>query len=99
MEGKMEIKNLKGKVVIELSELEYNDLIEKTNGIDRVLSTMLEMQDLWLSDVGKIESLKYSLLHLLSLEWSSEAYRYVPKEEAAALKIKRKKRLKKGATK
>ena len=91
----MVIKNLKGRVVIELSELEYNDLTEKANGIDRVLSTMLEMQDLWLSDVGKIESLKYSLLHLLSLEWSSEVHRYVPKAEAAALKLKRKKRLSK----
>ncbi len=58
----MEIKNLNGKKVIELSELEYNDLIEKANGIDRVLSTMLEAQDIWLSDVGKIESLKYSLI-------------------------------------
>ena len=77
----MEIKNLNGKKVIELSELEYNDLIEKANGIDRVLSTMLEAQDIWLSDVGKIESLKYSLIELLSLEWSSEAYRYVPRAE------------------
>ena len=90
----MEIKNLKGRVVIELSELEYNDLTEKANGIDRVLSTMLEVQDIWLSDVGKIESLKYSMLELLSLEWSSEAYRYIPREEAAKLKLKRKKRLK-----
>ena len=91
----MVIKNLKGRVVIELSELEYFDLIDKANGIDRILSTMLEMQDLWLSDVGKIESLKYSLLHLLSLEWSSEAHRYIPKAEADKLKLKRKKRLKK----
>ena len=91
----MVIKNLKGRVVIELSDLEYNDLTEKANGIDRVLSTMLEVQDIWLSDVGKIESLKYSLIELLSLEWSSEAHRYVPKAEAAALKLKRKKRLSK----
>ena len=91
----MVIKNLKGRVVIELSELEYNDLTEKANGIDRVLSTMLEVQDIWLSDVGKIESLKYSLIELLSLEWSSEAHRYGPKAEAAALKLKRKKRLSK----
>jgi hypothetical protein len=91
----MVIKNLKGRVVIELSELEYFDLIDKANGIDRVLSTMLEVQDIWLSDVGKIESLKYSLLHVLSLEWSNEAHRYIPKAEAAALKLKRKKRLKK----
>ena len=91
----MVIKNLKGRVVIELSELEYKDLVEKSNGIDRVLSTMLEVQDIWLSDAGKIESLKYSLIELLSLEWSSEAHRYVPREEAAALKLKRKKRLKK----
>ncbi len=91
----MVIKNLKGRVVIELSELEYNDLTEKANGIDRVLSTMLEVQDIWLSDVGKIESLKYSLIELLSLEWSSEIHRYVPKAEAAKLKLKRKKRLSK----
>ena len=77
----MEIKNLKGGKVIKLSELEYNDLIKKANEIDRVLSTMLEAQDIWLSDVGKIESLKYSLIELLSLEWSSEAYRYVPRAE------------------
>ncbi len=91
----MEIKNLKGGKVIELSELEYNDLIKKANEIDRVLSTMLEAQDIWLSDVGKIESLKYSLIELLSLEWSSEAYRYVPRAEVATLKLKRKKRLSK----
>jgi len=91
----MVIKNLKGRVVIELSELEYNDLTEKANGIDRVLSTMLEVQDIWLSDVGKIESLKYSLIELLSLEWSSEVHRYVPEAEAAKLKLKRKKRLSK----
>ena len=91
----MVIKNLKGRIVIELSELEYFDLIDKANGIDRVLTTMLEAQDLWLSDVGKIESLKYRLIELLSLEWSSEAYRYIPKAEAAKLKLKRKKRLSK----
>jgi hypothetical protein len=91
----MEIKNLNGKKVIELSELEYNDLLKKANEIDRVLSTMLEAQDIWLSDVGKIESLKYSLIELLSLEWSSEAYRYVPRAEAATLNLKRKKRLSK----
>ena len=91
----MEIKSLKGKKVIELSELEYNDLVQKANGIDSMLNTMHEVQDIWLSDIGKIESLKYSMLELLSLEWSSEAYRYVPREEAAALKLKRKKRLKK----
>ena len=88
----MEIKSLKDKKVIELSELEYNDLTEKANGVDRVLSTMLEVQDIWLSDVGKIESLKYSLIELLSLEWSSEVHRYVPEAEAAKLKLKRKKR-------
>jgi hypothetical protein len=91
----MEIKSLKGKKVIELSELEYFDLVKKANGIDSMLTTMIEAQDIWLSDLGKIESLKYSMLELLSLEWSSEAYRYVPREEAAALKLKRKKRLKK----
>jgi len=91
----MEIKSLKGKKVIELSELEYNDLVQKANGIDSMLNTMHEVQDIWLSDIGKIESLKYSMLEFLSLEWSSEAYRYVPREEAAALKLKRKKRLKK----
>ena len=91
----MEIKSLKGKKVIELSELEYNDLVQKANGIDSMLNTMHEVQDIWLSDIGKIESLKYSMLEFLSLEWSNEAYRYVPREEAAALKLKRKKRLKK----
>ena len=89
----MEIKKLKGKWVIELSELEYNDLVQKANGIDSMLSTIMEAQDIWLSDIGKIESLKYSMLEFLSLEWSAEAYRYVPREEAARLKLKRKKRL------
>jgi hypothetical protein len=91
----MEIKSLKGKKVIELSELEYFDLVKKTNEINSMVSTMHEVHDIWLSDLGTIESLKYSMLELLSLEWSSEAFRYVTREEAAALKLKRKKRLKK----
>ena len=74
----MKIKHLKGKKVIELSSSEFDDLVQKTNEINNMVSTMLEAQDIWLSDVGKIDSLKYRLVEFLGLRWDSDTYRYSP---------------------
>lgn len=73
----MKVKILKSKVNIDMSVSEYDTLFKYINKIDSMLNTLHETNDLWLSDVHNLSSLKWELVQLLDAEWNSEKYRYV----------------------
>ena len=72
----MKTKHLKSKTTIELTPEETNNLIKRVHDIDQMADTIMECQDLWLSDVSKLQKVKCDLIELLDLEWNRETYRY-----------------------
>jgi Asp-tRNA(Asn)/Glu-tRNA(Gln) amidotransferase C subunit len=75
----MKVKHLKTKTTIELTPEEANNLIKRVHDIDQMADTIMECQDLWLSDVSKLQKVKCDLIELLNLEWDRETYRYIRK--------------------
>jgi hypothetical protein len=73
----MKTKILKNKTTIEMTTSEYDDLFKFINKLDSMLNTLHETNDLWLSDVHNLSSLRWELTKLLDAEWNSETYRYV----------------------
>jgi len=73
----MNIKILKNKVTIELTTSEYDDMFKYITKLDSMLNTLHETNDLWLSDVHNLSSLKYELVELLDAKWDAGSYRYV----------------------
>ena len=72
----MKTKHLKNKTTIELTREETNNFIKRVHDIDNMADTIMECQDLWLSDISKLQKVKYELIELLNLQWDSETYRY-----------------------
>lgn len=73
----MKTKILKNKVTIELTTSEYDDLFKYINKLRSMLNTLHETNDLWLSDVHNLDSLKYDLVKLLDAKWDAGSYRYI----------------------
>ena len=73
----MRIKHLKTKVTIELSPEEYTMYIWQVNKLDNIVSGLNEFHDLYVSDLGRLETLRWRLTDLLGLEWNSEKHRYI----------------------
>ena len=77
----MRIKHLKTKVTIELSPEEYTMYIWQVNKLDSIVSGLTEFHDLYVSDLGRLETLRWKLTDLLGLEWNSEKHRYIKEEK------------------
>ena len=77
----MNIKHLKTKVTIELSPEEYTMYIWQVNKLDNIVSGLNEFHDLYVSDLGRLETLRWRLTDLLGLEWNSEKHRYIKEEK------------------
>ena len=73
----MKTKILKSKVVIDMSVSEYDTLFKYIGKLESMLSTLHETNDLWLSDVHNLSSLKWELVEMLDAKWNSDTYRYV----------------------
>ena len=73
----MKTKILKSKVTIDMSVSEYDDLFKHMDKLDSMLNTLHETNDLWLSDVHNLSTLKWELIKLLDAEWNSDTYSYV----------------------
>jgi hypothetical protein len=73
----MKVKHLKNKVVIDMSVSEYDTLFKYIGKLESMLNTLHETNDLWLSDVHNLSSLKWELTQLLDAEWNPDTYRYV----------------------
>jgi len=77
----MKVKHLKNKVVIETSKEDYYDLVNRINQLNGILNTLHEINDFYLSDITTLEKLRYEVVDLLDLGWSSDKYKYVVQEE------------------
>jgi len=77
----MNIKHLKTKVTIELSPEEYTIYTEQVNKLDGIVSGLTEFHDLYVSDLGRLETLRWRLTDLLGLEWNSDKHRYIKEEK------------------
>ena len=73
----MKTKILKNKTTIEMTNSEYDDMFKFINKIDSMLNTLHETNDLWISDVHNLSSLKYELVNMLDAEWHTDSYRYI----------------------
>ena len=73
----MKTKKISNKVTIEMSLIEHDNLFKYINKINSMLNTLHETNDLWLSDVHNLSSLKYELVELLDAEWNPDTYRYI----------------------
>ena len=73
----MKVKHLKTKVVIETSKEDYYDLVNRINQLNGILNTLHEVNDIYLSDITTLEKLRYEVVDLLDLGWSSNKYKYV----------------------
>ena len=73
----MKVKHLKTKVVIETNREDYYDLVKRINELNRIINTLHEINDLYLSDITTLEKLRYEVVDLLDLGWSSDKYKYV----------------------
>jgi len=73
----MKTKILKNKVTIDMSVSEYDTLFKYIGKLESMLNTLHETNDLWLSDVHNLNSLKWELTQLLDAEWNPNTYRYV----------------------
>jgi len=73
----MKVTHLKSKVVIESSKEDYYDLVNRINQLNGILNTLHEINDLYLSDITTLEKLRYEVVDLLDLGWSSDKYKYV----------------------
>ena len=73
----MKTKILKSKVVIDMSVSEYDTLFKYIGKLESMLNTLHETDDLWLSDVHNLSSLKWELVEMLDAVWNPDTYRYV----------------------
>ena len=77
----MNIKHLKTKVTIELSTEEYTVYIKQVNKLDAIITGLTEFHDLYVSDLGRLDTLRWRLTDLLGLEWNRDKHRYIKGEE------------------
>ena len=77
----MKVKHLKTKTTIELTPDELEKYRKLTNDLDSMLSSLFECQDIWLSDVRNLDTLKWRLTDLLGLKLNSETYSYIKRNK------------------
>ena len=61
---------------IKITEARYYDLINKVNSFDRILDNIREMNDVYLSDLNTLDTIRYKFVSALDLKWNSDNYRY-----------------------
>ena len=75
----MKVKHLKNQTTIELEPSEVEKYITCINNLDSTVDTIKETQDMFLSDLGHLETLRWRLADLLGLEWNKETWTYIRK--------------------
>ena len=75
----MKVKHLKTKTVIELEPSEVEKYITCINNLDSTVDTIKDTQDMFIRDLGHLETLRWRLADLLGLEWNRETWQYIRK--------------------
>ena len=73
----MKTKILKNKITIEMNNEDYDKTLKSLNRLDDILGTLFETQDLWMSDVKDLNTLKWDLRNILNATWDSDKYKYI----------------------
>ena len=73
----MKVKHLKNKTTIEITSEEFEKYRTITNDLDTILGSIFECQDMWLSDIGKLDTLRFRLTELLGLTWNRDTHSYI----------------------
>ena len=73
----MKVKHFKTKTTIELTSDELENYRKLTNELDSMLTGLYESQDIWLSDVRNLDTLKWRLTELLGLKWNRDTHSYI----------------------
>ena len=73
----MQTKILKNKTTIEMDNEDYDKILKSLNRLDDILGTLFETQDLWMSDVKDLNTLKWDLRNILNATWDSDKYKYI----------------------
>ena len=73
----MKVKHLKSKTTIELTTEELYDWCRYVNQIDSMLDNYSEIKYVYMSDVSKLDTIKWKLTNLLNLKWNRDTYRYI----------------------
>ena len=73
----MQTKILKNKTTIEMDNEDYDKILKSLNRLDDILGTLFETQDLWMSDVKDLGTLKWDLRNILNARWDSDKYKYI----------------------
>ena len=73
----MQTKILKNKTTIEMDNEDYDKILKSLNRLDDILGTLFETQDLWMSDVKDLDTLKWYLRNILNATWDSDKYKYI----------------------
>tara|TARA_R100001440_G_scaffold2089_1_gene6398 strand:+ start:259 stop:495 length:237 start_codon:yes stop_codon:yes gene_type:complete len=68
----MKVKHAQTKTTIELTSNELHDWLKRTKEIDWMLDSIREMNDIYLSDVSKLESIKNRMVDLFGLTWDRD---------------------------
>ena len=72
----MKIKHLKTKTTIELTPEETNQWIETINTFDTIVDNTVEMSDMYLSDLSKLQTTRWKLAQLFGLSYNRSEYKY-----------------------
>ena len=63
---------------IKISEAKYYDLINRVNSLDRILESVREMNDMYLSDLSELDTIHIKFVDALDLKWNRNNYHYEP---------------------
>ena len=77
----MKVKHLKTKTIIELTPEETNQWIETINTFDKIVDNTVEMSDMYLSDLGKLQTTRLKLTQLFGLSYNRSEYKYTKDKE------------------
>ena len=77
----MKVKHLKTKTTIELEPSEVDTYITYVTQLDSTVGTLHDCQDMFISDLGKLETLRWRLTDLLGLEWDRDTHTYIKEEK------------------
>ena len=74
-------KKKKEKIrTFKIKEKDFQEFIKLTNKLDWMLSTINEVQDIYMSDIKALSDLKWRIQQSFNLTFNSNTYRYEEEE-------------------
>ena len=77
----IKVKHSAKGTIIELTAEESHKYIDLINELDNTLFTVMEIQDLYLSDIQKLDILKHHLIRLFNLDYDRDSRKYIKEKK------------------